>query len=416
MVRNTLLLLSCLSSLVMADTFKLEHTPLNKAIGIIYEEVLNRPYMVDPNILERKENVSFYFNDSVDKEEFFKRYFENMNIKVFSKKGVDYLKYVEPVKVIPKVKGYSYVYKPKYRGVEYLSENLTSFLDSSASIDKEAFKASINSKGDMLLIHADKDTIAKVKNVLPQLDTKPQQVIVTARILEVKKSENSESGIRLLANILKEKLQLNLNIGTISNSVVSLKTSNVNALFTIFDTESRFNIISSPILRVMDSEAGNFTVGSDVPTLGGETIERDGSRTREINYRSSGVIFDIKPIITAQGIKLKIKSELSDFTKTETGVDETPTLLKRLVDSTVYMNDGDLIVLGGLSEEKNTQIEDSIFNLPSWIFGKSKKFEKSDILLLLHVRTVNDNFNSIDLDKSFKKLESSNSINVGNVF
>lgn len=116
----------------------------------------------------------------------------------------------------------------------------------------------------------------------------------------------------------------------------------MNTLFTIFDTESRFNIISSPILLVMDSEAGNFTVGSDVPTLGGETIQRDGSRTREINNRASGVIFDIKPIITAQGI--------------------------------------------------------------------SKKFEKSDILLLLHVRTVSDNFNSIDLDKSFRKLESSHSI------
>lgn len=402
MVKKTTLTFLFISSLSFADTFKLEHMPLNKAISIIYEEVLQRPYMVDPNILERSEKISFYFDDRVDKEEFFKRYFDNMNIKVYTKKGVDYLKYVEPVIKPVKIRGYSYVYKPKYRGVEYLSENLKGLLESSSNIDsKIAFKPSINTKGDMLLVHADKDSIAKIKSVLPQLDTKPQQVIVTARILEVKKSENSQSGLRLLANILREKLQINFNIGTISDSVVSLKTKNVNALFAIFDTETRFNVISSPVLRVMDSESGNFTVGSDVPTLGGETIERDGSRTRDINYRSSGVIFDIKPTITAQGIKLKIKSELSDFTKTETGVDNTPTLLKRLVDSTVYMNDGGLIVLGGLSEEKNTQIDDSIFNLPSWLFGKSKKFEKSDILLLLHVRTVDDTFNSIDLDKRF---------------
>lgn len=149
----------------------------------------------------------------------------------------------------------------------------------------------------------------------------------------------------------------------------------------------------------MDGESGNFTVGSDVPTLGGENVNRDGSITRQINYRSSGVIFDLKPVISDSGIKLKIRSELSGFTNTENGVNNTPTLLKRLVDSTVYLRSGDLIVLGGLSEEKNTKVEDSFFFLPSWVFGKSKKFEKSDILLMLHVRLVDDFYNAIDLDK-----------------
>ncbi|MFK5288985.1 type II secretion system protein GspD, partial [Glaesserella parasuis] len=163
----------------------------------------------------------------------------------------------------------------------------------------------------------------------------------------------------------------------------------------LIDTDTNFNVVSSPILRVMDSESGNFTVGSDVPTLGGQTVQRDGSVTRDINYRSAGVIFDVKPTITSEGVKLKIKSELSDFTKTQTGVNNTPTLLKRLVDSTVYLSDGSLIVLGGLVEEKNNKSEDSIFSM---VFGKSKRFEKSDIMLLLHVKIVDDVYNAIDLD------------------
>lgn len=152
----------------------------------------------------------------------------------------------------------------------------------------------------------------------------------------------------------------------------------------------------------MDSESGNFTVGSDVPTLGGQTVQRDGSITRDINYRSAGVIFDIKPTITAEGVKLKIKSELSDFTNTQTGVNNTPTLLKRLVDSTVYLQDGSLIVLGGLVEEKNKDSKDSIW---SAVFGRSKKFEKSDIMLLLHVKVVDDYYNSIDLDRGVNLIK-----------
>lgn len=405
LILKTVSFVFLLFNYAFADEFKLEETKLSKGISIIYEELLKKPYMVDPKILEMNERITFYLSDDVpDKYGFFVRYFDNMNIKVFSKNGTDYLKYVEPVKPTPKPKknvGVSYVYKPKYRGVEYLSENLMSFIDSSLNVNKEdSFSGSINTKGDVLLIHADKNTISKIRTILPELDTKPKQVIVTARLLEVKKNENHQSALNILANVLQNRLNINFSLGTMSDSIVSLKTSNVNGVFSIFDNESSFNTISSPILRVMDGESGNFTVGSDVPTLGGENVNRDGSITRQINYRSSGVIFDLKPVISDSGIKLKIRSELSGFTNTENGVNNTPTLLKRLVDSTVYLRSGDLIVLGGLSEEKNTKVEDSFFFLPSWVFGKSKKFEKSDILLMLHVRLVDDFYNAIDLDKS----------------
>ncbi|MDG2960191.1 hypothetical protein P7L91_04935 [Bisgaard Taxon 10/6] len=227
------------------------------------------------------------------------------------------------------------------------------------------------------------------------------QVVVTARILEVKKSENSQSALRILANVLNSKLNINFSVGTFSDSILSLKTKDVNALFSIFDSETNFNVISSPVIRVLDSESGSFVVGSDVPVLGAETYQ-DGIRTRSIDYRSAGVIFKVKPVITEDGLKMNVSSELSDFTRTETGVNDTPTLLKRLVETTAYVNDGSVVILGGLSEQKNTNVDESVFYLPSWLFGKSKKFEKSDIILLMHTRIVKDGENSIDVDSLMK--------------
>lgn len=403
--RALLLFLFLFSSFVNADSIKIEDLELKRAIGMIYEEFLNRPYMLDPNVLVLDKKVSFYLTDNVDTQEFFNRYFENMNIKISKKNGVDYLKYVEPV---IKIKGYSFVYKPKYRGVEYLSNNIKELVTSSSDVNEnQKFKGSINSQGDVLVVHADQETINKVKKVLPQLDVKPAQVVVTARILEVKKSDNSQSGLNILANILKSKLSLNFSIGNTSDNLISLKTSDVNALFSIFDTESRFNVISSPVIRVLDAENGSFVVGSDVPVLGAESYD-NGIRTRSIDYRSSGVIFNIKPTITDNGIKVNVRSELSNFARTETGVNDTPTLLKRLVDSTVYVNDGALVILGGLSEQKTDKSDQSAFGLPSWIFGKSSKFEKSDILLLMHTRVVNDSKNEVDLDQLMKKFDKNN--------
>lgn len=385
---------------VKAEVLKIDEIDLKRAIGTIYEQILERPYMLDPNILELDKKVSFYLTDEVDKEAFFARYFDNMNIKVYKKNGVDYLKYIPPQ--APQVKGVSFVYKPKFRGVEYLSNNLKELIQSSSDVNKnQTFKGSINSQGDVLVIHADNDTVTKIKKILPQLDIKPAQVVVTARILEVKKAENSQSALRILANILQSKLSINFSIGTFSDNLISLKTKDVNALFSIFDSETSFNVISSPVIRVLDSEQGSFTVGSDVPVLGGESY-RDGIITRSIDYRSAGVIFKVKPVITDYGLKINVSSELSDFTRTETGVNDTPTLLKRLVETTAYVNDGSIVILGGLSEQKNSSLDESAFYLPSWLFGKSKKFEKSDIILLLHTRIVKNDQDNIDLDKLMK--------------
>ena len=396
-----LLFILLISFCVKAEQFKLDEVELKRAISVIYEELLERPYMVDPNVLELNKKVSFYLTDDVDKEQFFSRYFDNMNIKIYKKNGVDYLKYIEPKP--SKVNGVSFVYKPKYRGVEYLSTNLKDFIMSSSDINKDkSFKASINTKGDVLVIHADNSTISKIKKILPQLDIKPAQVVVTARLLEVKKTEDNKSALRIIASALKSKLSLDFKVGTFSDSLISLKTNDVNVLFGIFDTETNFNVISSPVIRVLDSETGSFVVGSDVPVLGAETYD-DGVRTRSVDYRSAGVILKVKPIIMDSGLKIEVSSELSDFTKTETGVNDTPTLLKRLVETSVYMNNGSLVILGGLSEQKNNSIDESAFFLPSWLFGKSKKFEKSDIVLLLHARIVDDAKEQIDLDKLMRE-------------
>lgn len=384
--------------------FSLEEIPFKQAISLIYEDVLKRSYMVDPVILERKEKVSFSIREGVDKYEFFKRYLANFNVKVYTKDGIDYLKYEKPKEVQPaKPKGVSYVYTPKYRDVSYLSEMLSSFLVSSSSVNEEVkFKPSINSKGGRLIVHADKTSISKVKEILPMIDKKPKQIIVTARLVEAKKTQLNDTGLNLIVKTISDNLNLNLNLGSITDNFLNIKTSNISAIFGMIDKNVNFNVVSSPILRIMDGETGNFTVGSDVPTIGSETTNNFGVTTKNINYISAGVIFDVKPQITEQGIKLHIKSELSDFTKTETGVNNTPTLLKRLVDSTVYLEDQSLIILGGLSEEKNTEVKDSFFFIPSSIFGKSKKFEKSDILLLLHVKEV-EPYGSIDIDEQIKK-------------
>lgn len=93
--------------------FKLEAVPLPKAVGMIYDEVLEKPYMLDPKLAADTRLISFHTTENQDFNQFITRYFENMNIKVYEKNGVVYLAHIEPKPL--KIIKHSFVYNPVHR-------------------------------------------------------------------------------------------------------------------------------------------------------------------------------------------------------------------------------------------------------------------------------------------------------------
>ncbi len=83
-------------------------------------------------------------------------------------------------------------------------------------------------------------------------------------------------------------------------------------------TYTRFNVVSSPTLRVKSDSTGNFSVGADVPVISDFT-ERNGKIIQSVQYRQSGVIFNIEPVVKINAIDLKINQQLSNFIKTDKG-------------------------------------------------------------------------------------------------
>lgn len=96
---------------------------------------------------------------------------------------------------------------------------------------------------------------------------------------------------------------------------------------------------------------------------------------QSIEYRSSGVIFTVKPLITQNIITLDINQQLSNFVKTETGVNNFPTLIKREVNTNIYLNDGDIVVLGGLTDSKDSNAKTGVSFLLFLIVNQMRKIE-----------------------------------------
>ncbi len=81
---------------------------------------------------------------------------------------------------------------------------------------------------------------------------------------------------------------------------------------------------------------------------------------------------------------LKIQQQLSNFVTTETGVNNSPTLIKRDVTTEVSLADGDIILLGGLAEQKDSKASSGwSSSVPVPVKGN-----KTDIMVMLQVRKV----------------------------
>lgn len=353
--------------------FKLEAVPLSRAISMIYDDVLQKPYMLDPKLAGDTRLISFHTTEQQDFEQFIQRYFSNMSISVLEKKGVVYIGHIEPKQ--PKVVKRSYVYTPVYRDVEYLA----SFLQG---------EGQVSANGDKLVYYGLSEDIERIKSVLKSVDTKSREVVVTGYVFEVQNIEKEGSGINLLAKLLSGKLGISVGYKQNYENFITVNAGNLDAMFELFRTDQRFRVVSSPTLRVKSGSKGNFSVGSDVPVLS-NVIYQDGRPIQSIEYRSSGVIFDIQPTIKNQAIDLKIQQQLSNFIKTDTGVNNSPTLVKRDLVTDVTVKSGDVVVLGGLAENKLSSGETGFSILPKgWLSGKSNENTKTDIIVLLQVKEI----------------------------
>ena len=122
--------------------------------------------------------------------------------------------------------------------------------------------------------------------------------------------------------------KFNVSIGYESgfDNFVRFKTGSLDALYELFRTDSRFHVVSSPRLRVSNGAKAAFSVGAEVPVLG-QVSYSDNKPVQSIEYRSSGVILSVQPEIRQDLIELNIDQQISNFAKTETGVNNSPTLI-----------------------------------------------------------------------------------------
>jgi general secretion pathway protein D len=385
--------------------FDFQQVSVAQVVGLVYLQALHQPYVISPDVLRDERVVSFRFeSEKGDLRQFWRAFLESLGIAVETRNGIDF---VSLKKQEIAAENYDvFVYQPKYRSLPYLVDLLSAvFRNGAFSVQRSvktlpgeqtpsnpppASAAGLiqNQQSDTLLFQGTADEIAKLKRLLASVDVSTGEVMVSGAIYEVSTTKTEGSAFSLALNLLGGKFSIKLGVKALENTI-QFSNSSVDAVLSALSTDTRFKIVTSPRLRVRSGASSRLMVGSEVPIVGAVSYPNGSAApVQSVEYRSAGVIFDISPTVRQSVIDVDLAQQLSNFVKTENGVNDSPTLIKREIRTSVSMADGEVILLGGLSEEKETIGQTGLSFLPRWPFSKTGDKGRTEFLLVLQLQRI----------------------------
>ena len=238
-----------------------------------------------------------------------------------------------------------------------------------------------------LIITAPEAIYNNLRKVIDQLDRRRAQVYVEALITEVSTEKAAEIGIQWQAgkvgnttayggtsfnssgnNILNLAATLassssttlpgnglNLLLGGGTVSVGGREIANLNMLARFLESDTKANILSTPNLVTLDNEEAKIVVGRNVPFVTGTyTTTSTGASNpfTTVERKDVGLTLKVKPQISEGGtVRLQIYQEASAVIESTATSTTGPSTTKRSIESTVLVDDGAVIALGGLVED-----------------------------------------------------------------
>jgi len=240
---------------------------------------------------------------------------------------------------------------------------------------------------DVLVFEGVEAEVVKVEKLIAELDRPAREVVIRAYVFEVGSTASDGSAVSLALNLLGGRLTGSTPAANLAYSV-GLQVGGIQAAYSVLNSDSRFRVLSSPTLRLRSGEHGKLSVGSEVPVLGAVSLSSTGQPVQSVEYRSSGVILDLHAEVLQEVIYLVLQQQVSSFVATTTGVNSSPTLLKRDLATNFGLKSGEVAVIGGLEEFRDSDARSGLPGFLSFLSSKSRDESRSELILLLEATVV----------------------------
>ena len=315
-----------------------------------------------------------------------------------------------------------------------MQETFSSLIDGGTGSNKRGGMIQADPMTNSLIINAPPPVYRNLRAVIDLLDARRAQVFVESLIVEVTSDTAAEFGIQWFAgsgfdkngtnvvggtnfgeqgqgegNIFDVMAGFNqqktgLNIGVV-NGTVNIpgigRITNLNFLAHALEAGGKTNILSTPNMLTLDNEEATIIVGQNIPIQSG-SYTNTGSNEGSVNPFSTfnrqdvGITLKIRPQISESGsVRLQIYQEISSIAGNAVGGGGFITN-KRAIESQVLVDDGQIVVLGGLVQDSLEGGEEGIpvlgkIPVLGYLFkNETRKRTKTNLMIFLRPYILRD--------------------------
>ncbi len=299
-------------------------------------------------------------------------------------------------------------------------------------------KITADAPTNSLIIEASAEGVAALRDVIDALDIRRPQVMVEALIMEVDVDDNTDLGAGFLYRTLfgSDDTFATFNFGfppidpnapavpgfgafagAILGGSITITDPNdptatitvpvIEGLMTASAGNQNTNIISAPVILTADNEEAQIVVGENIPipvsqvqtpaTAGQVASDTDFNTSNQIERRDVGVTLRVTPQISeGDTVRLDIFQEISEVQAATAASQFGPDTTNRQVENTVYVRDGEAVMIGGIIQENYSESETKVpwlGDIP--IFGWAFKtvgdtVRKTNLIIVLTPHIVRD--------------------------
>jgi general secretion pathway protein D len=304
-------------------------------------------------------------------------------------------------------------------------------------VSTENLKIIADESTNALVILARTQDYEMIETALKNLDVVPLQVLIEASVIEVTLTDNLSYGVQwFFRNELpggargEGKFALGPVVGNAVASglagppgfsyAVFDDLNRVRALITAIALESKLEVLSSPSLMVLDNQPATIKVVDEVPVttqqqqavLDTGGVDNIPNVLSSVEFREAGVVLEVTPRVNASGrITLELSQEVTevDRSRAEDSPGNNPEFIRRQVESSVTVQSGETLVIGGLIGENKREDETGIpFLMDIPVLGglfrtTSDAFTRTELIVLLTPKAVRDEGEARAVTKEFRE-------------
>jgi general secretion pathway protein D len=270
-----------------------------------------------------------------------------------------------------------------------------------------------------LLIMANTRDYQRVLRVIQGLDVVASQVLIEAVIAEVTLNDDLQYGVQWQLS------KRGTPTATFSNAVTggvaaafpgfnyAFSAASAAATLSALNALTHVNVISTPSLMVLDNKTARLQIGDEVPITtqtATSTVTASTAIVNSITMQDTGVILTVTPRINESGrIQLEIEQEVSSVVPTTSSTINSPTIQQRKVKTTVVVNDGEVLALGGMIQNQTSKTSSQvpllgdIPGIGNLFANKDNSIQKTELIILITPRVVRDGAESREVTEEYRR-------------